>query len=294
MSKLLLLLALAQSGAPASSEAGGRVEGLTVERRVRIVSRDIVGRASEIQRREIVKIQGGLVAIEDATFATRLIIRPDRKLAWVVDVAGGTYSEVTFEALAARRARVLSDLADAAKRVAGTADADDIEKVRIGLGAFASPPAVEVKDTGRSEVVAGRKAAGRDVIVNGTDHPVDVLVDPSLADGLAYFDALAAMGAFHPAVAEKLRSLGGFPLKGRVRCALFLDRVVSDEEVTAAARGTIPAADFDLPANLKKVPLRGFDPDAGPKPEKPKDFGGAYREDEIDKENNPLKQDKPK
>jgi hypothetical protein len=282
MSKFLLLLVLAQT------------DGLTVERRVRVVSRDTVGKASEYVRTEVVKIQGGKVAIEDVTFGARLVIRPDLALAWVIDVQGATYSELDFASVARRRAQELTNLAEARKRVAGTQDADDIERVLIGLGTYASPPSVAVKDTGREETIAGRKCTGRSIVVNETDVAFDVLVDPTLADGLAYFDALAAVGGFHPDIAAKLKTLGGFPLKGKVRYALFLDRVFCEEEVTSVARGPVAAADFDLPAKLKKVPLKGFDPDAGPKPEKPKNFAHTFREDDIERDTNPLKKPEKK
>jgi hypothetical protein len=74
-----------------------------------------------------------------------------------------------------------------------------------------------------------------------------------------------------------------------MRSALFLDRIVADEETTSVVRGPIAAAEFELPEKLKQVPLKGFDPDAGPKPEKPKEFTPSYKEDEIDRERDPLK-----
>jgi hypothetical protein len=260
---------------------------------VRLVSRDVVGKVSEIHRRETVRVQGGAVAIEDVTFGTRLVIRPDRKLAWVIDPLSGTYSEVTFDALAERRRRVIADLTEARKRVAGTPDADDIDKVLIGLGVYGTPPKVELRENGRTEEVAGRACVGRELVVNATDKPIDILIDPSLANPSGYFEALSALGGFHPALAEKLKALGGFPLKGKVRYALLLDRVLCEEEALSVARGEIPAAAFELPQGLKRVPLRGFDPDAGPKPPKPKDFAPSFREDEIDREADPLR-DKPK
>lgn len=282
-----LALVLATLALP--QDAGG-TPGLILERRVRIVSRDLVNQASEIHRRETVKIAGGRVAVEDRTFGTRLVIRPDRKLAWVIDAPAGTYSEVTFDAVAARRKAILQDLADARGRVPGTADAEEIDAVLIGLGAFPAPPQVEVRDTGKNENVAGRTCVGRELVIGGDMHYIDVVVDPELADGLAYFEALSAIGGFHPAVAEQLKRFGGFPLKGTVRYALFLDRIVSQEEVLSVRRGPLPAADFEVPPNLKKVPLRGFDPDAGPRPEKPTSLQATFREDDIDRENNPLRE----
>lgn len=283
MSRLLIVVALL--GLPQD----GQIGGLTIERKVRLISRDLVGKASEYQRREVVRIKGSLVAIEDVTFGTRIVIRTDKKLVWVIDSHAGTYSELAFDAIASRRAHILNDLADAKKRVPGTQDADDIDKVMIGLGSYPSTPTVEARDTGKSADVAGRTCSGREIVVNGTDHPVDVLIDPTLGEGVAYIDALAAIGGFHPAIAEKLRSIGGFPLQGKMRYALFLDRIVADEVTTSVVRGEIASAEFELPEKLKLTPLKGFDPDAGPKPEKPKDFTPSYKEDDIDRERDPLK-----
>lgn len=266
----------------------GGAPGLTVERRVRVVSRDLVNKASEIHRRETVRILGKNVAIDDETFGTRLIVRPDRELAWVIDLHAGTYSELTFDAIRARRRKVLEELAEARARVAGTADAEEIGTILLALGGVDPALPVEVKDTGRKELVAGRACVGRELLIGSDIHYIDVVVDPALTEGRAYFEALAAMGGFHPAVAEKLGELGGFPMKGTVRYALFLDRIVSQDEVISVARGPIAEAHFERPADLKQVPLKGFDPDAGPKPEKPKSLEPSFKEDEIDRENNPL------
>src|SRR5262245_46054622 len=111
MSSVLIVLALLV-----------QTDGVVVDRRAKLKSRDTVGRASEIVRRETVKIQNGNVAIDDVTFGTRLVIRPDKKLAWVIDMQGGTYSELTFDDVARRRAQELAQLAEAKKRDRGTRD----------------------------------------------------------------------------------------------------------------------------------------------------------------------------
>src|SRR5688572_20637758 len=87
--------------------------GFIIDRLVKAKIADLTGRESEIHRVERVKIRGDRVSIEDVTFGRRLIIRPDLGLAWVIDVVDGAYSEVTFEAVAKRRADVLKELRSA-------------------------------------------------------------------------------------------------------------------------------------------------------------------------------------
>jgi hypothetical protein len=253
--------------------------------------RDPVDRLREIHRLERVKIQGGNLAVEDLTFGTRLIVRTDRKTVWIADPMSGTYSELTFDRITARRREVIAEIVAAKNRVAGSADEERLIDLLKGLGEYPAPPKVEVRPMDRREEVAGRACVGREIVIDGDIHYIDVLVDPTLSDALAYFDVLGAIGAYPREVAEGIKGLGGFPLKGTVRYGLFLDRIKSEEEAISVKREAIPAADFELPAGLKRIPLKGFDPEDG-LPEKPKDFTRSFKEDDVDRENNPLRDEK--
>lgn len=273
----LLLLPAGQDPAPA---------GFLLERKVRQKIADLTGRESEIHRVERVKIRGQRVSIEDETFGRRLIIRPDLGLAWVIDGVDGTYSEVAFDAFAKRRAAVVEELRAALRRVEGSSDAGPLMDTLLRLGELPEGMPVSVRSTERSEKIAGRDLLGREVRLGDTISYINVLVDPSLTEALGYFEALAKVGAFHPTVAERLKQLGGFPMRGETRYALFFDLIKSDEEVTSAARADLTDADFDRPAGLTKVPLAGVDIVDRPKPAKPKQFERSFAEDELERERN--------
>jgi hypothetical protein len=260
--------------------------GFLLERKVRQKIADLTGRESEIHRVERVKIRGQRVSIEDETFGRRLIIRPDLGLAWVIDRVDGTYSEVAFDAFAKRRAAVVEELRAALRRVEGSSDAGPLMDTLLRLGELPEGMPVSVRSTERTEKVGGRDFLGREVRLGETISYINVLVDPSLEGALGYFEALAKLGAFNPKVADQLKQLGGFPMRGETRYALFFDLVKSDEEVTSAARADLTDADFDRPAGFTKVPLAGVDIVERPKPAKPKQFERSYAEDELERERN--------
>ncbi len=286
MSRLALVLlaasALVQDAAPPAT-------GWVLERKVHVRTWDLVRRTSECRRVERIRISGGDVAVEDLTFGTTLVIRPGAKKILRVDHVGRTWSETGFEALAARKAAVLAELAAARDRVPGTRDAEDISTTLFQLGVLPEGEEIAVVDTGKSENVLGRDCPGREIRIGKDVHYIAVQVDPSLAGALAYYDALAAAGAFHPKVAAKLRELGGFPVKGEVRYALFLEPVASTEEVVGAQAAAVPASAFEVPAGYAKTPFEGVDVVSGAKPEKPKQFEKSFREDDLDRPKNEEK-----
>lgn len=287
MSRLLPLLLLALL--PAQDP-----EGLVIDRKVRLTYRDTVDRVREIHRLERIKFRDGRLLVEDLTFGTKLIIRGDLRTVTVADPMSGHFSELSFERVAALKSAAIAGIRQARDRVAGSTDEERILFLLQGLGDFPAPPKVEVRTTDRKETVAGRDCSGRELIVNGDIHYIDVVVDPSVTEAPAALALLASAGAWPPEIASAIQGLGGLPLKGTMRYSLFLDRVTSDEEVTAIRRGPVADADFEIPPGLKRVPLRGFEPEQSARPEKPKDFERSYKEDDVDRENNPLNTEPPK
>jgi hypothetical protein len=278
----------------AGGQEGGGSAGFLLERSVRLRISDLAGRETEIHRLERVKILGTRVSIDDETFGRRLIIRPDLGLAWVIDRVDGTYSEVAFEAFAKRRAAVIAELKSTLARVEGSMDADPITVTLLRLGDMPETTPVTIRPTDRAEKVAGRDAVGREIRIGKEISYINVLVDPSLEGALGYFEALSKVGAFHPAVADRLKQLGGFPVRGDVRYALFFDLVRATEEVTSAVKADLADSDFDVPAKLKRVPLATVDPAAWTPPAKPKQFQRSFAEDEMDRERNPFRPDDKK
>lgn len=246
--------------------------GVAVERTVRRTTIDWLGKREEIQRKELVLIKGSNLAILDLTFGERLIIRSDLKKVYKVDPLAGEYSEFTFDAAAAIRKTALDDVRAAKARVPGTTDEKELEAILEGFDQFAAAPKVELK-------VAGAQS---EVIVNGDRVRASVQVNPQVkAPG--WVEALAGIGAVHPSVAEKLRELGGIPVKGTLRYSVFLDRIVEQFDVTSAQAREVPDADFELPAGLTRVPLRGFERPPERKLTTPRQLRQTFKEDEAEK-----------
>ncbi len=260
---LVVLLLAAQESVPT---------GVVVERTVKRTSLDWLGRKEEVQRKERVLIRGGNLAILDLTFGERLIIRGDLKKIWKADPLSREYAEFSFDEAAALRKTALDEIRAAKARVPGTSDEKELEDLLLGFDQYPQPPQVELKADG----------ARREVIVNGDRVRASLQINDQLkAPG--WMDALAAAGAFHPAVAEKMKDLGGLPVKGTLRYTLFLDRVVEQFEVTSAVAGVIADADFELPKGLVRTPLKGFERPPARVVSRPPTLKQSFQEDEGDK-----------
>jgi len=272
---ILLLIGSAQA------DRNGPPGGLVVERTVKVSLLDWLGAQRDVQRKETIHIKGANVSVTDRTFGERLIIRSDLKKVWKVDPLRGEYSEYTFDEVASIRKAALDEIRAAQARVKGTADELELAKILEGFDQFKEPPKVALAAAGN-----GRKLTINDDLVRAA-----VDINPAVQGGGGYFEALAAVGAFPPEVAAKLRELGGFPVKGRVRYVLFLDRVVEQFDVTAAAAQDVAASEFELPKDLKRVPLKGFGPPAERRPAKPGQVRRDFKEDDVDRPQD--KKDKP-
>ena len=248
------------------------VNGVAIERTVKRTSIDWLGRREEIQRRELLLVKGNNLAIIDLTFGERLIIRTDRKRIWKADPLAREVSEFSFDEAAARRKAGLDEIRAARARVPGTSDEKELDDILAGFDQFAAAPQVELKATG----------AQREILVNGDRVRLSVQVDEKI-QAPGWLEALAATGAFHPAVAEKLKGLGGIPSKGTIRYALFLDRIVEQFEVTSAQPREIADAEFEVPAGLTRTPLRGFEPLPARALTTPPALKPSFKEDDADR-----------
>jgi hypothetical protein len=246
--------------------------GVAIERSVKRTSIDWLGRVQEIQRKELVLVRGGDLAIIDLTFGERLIIRSGQKKILRADPLAREYAEFTFDEAAALRKAGLDEIRAAKARVPGTDDEKELDAILLGFDQFAVEPQVELKASGLQ----------REVIVNGDRVRVSVQVNEKLrAPG--WLDALSATGAFHPAVAGKLKELGGLPSKGTLRYAMFLDRIIEQFEVTSAQPREIPDSDFELPKGLVRAPLKGFEKPPPRVLSKPPALRQSFKEDDGDK-----------
>ncbi len=267
---LVLWTLLAPLGAAVAQES--TPSGLAIERTVKRTSIDWLDRRQEIQRKELMLVKGPNLAILDLTFGERLIIRGDLKKVWKADVLAGEYAEFTFDEAAALRKAALDNLRSARSRVPGTPEEKELDRVLEGFDQFAQAPLVDLKTSG----------AQRDVIVNGDRVRLSVQVNEKL-QAPGWMEALAAVGGFHPAIAGKLKDLGGLPVKGTIRYALFLDRIVEQFEVTSTQPREIPDADFELPKGLVRTPLKGFEAPAERKLSRPPTVNRSFKEDEGEK-----------
>ncbi len=251
---------------------------IVVERSVQLVLTDVLNRRREIHRKEVVRVRGADVAIKDLTFGEILIVRSGLRKVWKADPLAGTFSELSFDEVAAHRKRAVGELRAARARLLGTADEEEIRALLEGLDEFDAEPRVELRSSG----------ASREVVVNGDRLRASVEVDDRFkADG--YFEALSNVGAFHPAISAKIRAIGGFPRKGTLRYVLFLDRVVERFEVLSIRREEPSDAEFEPPKGLRRVPLPGFEPEAERRPAVPDDLRTDFKEDEVDRRTSPLR-----
>jgi hypothetical protein len=270
---ILLFLAAQENGS----------NGVAIERTVKRTTIDWLDKRAEIQRKEVLLIKGSNLAIIDLTFGERLIIRSDRKKIWKADPLAGEYAEFTFEEAAALRKAALDGVRSAKARVVGTPQEKELEGILEGFDQFAKEPQAELKSAD----------AQRDILLNSDRVRVSVQVDPKLhAPG--WMEALSAAGAFHPSVAEKLKELGGLPMKGTLRYALFLDRIVEQFTVTAVQPRDIADVEFELPKGLVRAPLKGFEQPPERKLSKPPTVNRSFKEDEGGQPKPPTGENKGK
>lgn len=248
------------------------VQDVVLERNVTATTIDALGRRGEVRRRERLSVRGSDVAITDLTFGERLIIRSDVRRVWKADPMAGTYSELSFEDVAKLRKAAIEELLACKARVPGTSEEKELGATLEGLERWETEPTAELKSAGTK----------REIVLNGDRVRLSADVDAAIS-APGYFEALGALGAFPPAVGAKLKELGGFPVKGTFRYALFMDRVIESFEGTMAKPGPAPAADFELPPGLTKVPLKGLERPAERRPTKPGEVRRSFGEDDGDR-----------
>jgi hypothetical protein len=270
--KTFALLACLAAAAQEPASGGAPSSGLTVERTVHAVHIDLLGRRREYRRAETVRLRGNALSIEDRTFGTRLVLRPDRRTIVRIDAAAGEYSEYTFDEVRAVRQAALDEIRACRDRVPGTAEERELGALLEAFDRYAEPPRVELR----------ARDGRREVLVNGDRVRVSVEGEPAARDAQGYWEALAAAGGFPPEALPRLSELGGFPGRATVRYVLFLERVVEQFEVTSVRAGPIADAEFEVPPGFRKVPLRGFAPAPERRPPKPEQFRRTFKEDEAE------------
>ena len=126
------------------------VQDVVLERSVTTTKIDSLGRRGEIRRRERVAVRGSDVAITDLTFGERLIIRSDLRRVWRADPMAGTYSELSFDEVAALRKAAMDELLACKARVPGTLEEKELAGVLEGLDRYEKDPTVELRRRARS------------------------------------------------------------------------------------------------------------------------------------------------
>lgn len=240
------------------SRAGADVE---VERTAREKVTRPLGEVQVRVRRQQVLLAADRVRIDDLLSGERLIFRLDRGLLWRVDPNAGTYSEVTFEALAVAESAFRDEL----RQVCSRLDPASEEAHRVGdllaalEAAAAAGPEVQPVAEADAPTVAGEATAHQRIVAGGRAL-YDGWFVAAPAEGAAWFRALAAVHAMPTAPCAALGRLGKLPLRASYSLVLFRDRLDVDEEVSRLRRDPIPPEEFDLPAGLRQVDLPGYQP----------------------------------
>lgn len=267
---------------------------LVFRRAVKLRIVDAVNRETEIHRKETVTLTKDKLRVEDETFGTVLIVRLDRGVVYRGDLMTGTYSEATLDHLAQRRRAFLADVREWRKRVEGTDDARELDRILLGFQDV-DIQSVDLRATGRQATIAGRAATERQLIINSNVECFRFFLDESLPHGEWYFEILARLGCFNERVAEKIRGLKGLPLKGRLRASWFLERIISEEEVLSVEQKDVDDAAFELPKDLKtKIHFAGVDDPPRRQIINPdrSQIKLSFKEDDIEEQQNPFREKK--
>lgn len=272
------LLLTAATAAVLAFQESPAAPGWEIERTVRRTLMDLLNRRREIHRREILRLRGSDLAVEDLTFGERLVVRPGLRRAWRADPLAGTFSELSLEEIAAHRKRILEELRGAQARVAGTASEKELAGLLEALDPQGEGPAVEVRSEGpRRELRAG------DRLILSAEVEARI-------PAVGWIEALSSLGAFPASVAQALRGLGGLPSRGSFRYVLFPDRVHDRFETLRAQPREIPEGAFARPAGLRRVPWPGLEPLPERRPLPPAEFRNDFREDDLDGKTLPLRE----
>lgn len=272
---------------PITTLSGPSQTGLVIEKKSKQIFRDSVNRVKEIHKTEIVKIKGSLVKIYDATFKKAIIVRPDKKLCWVLDMLDQRFSQVTFEEISKYHKELVSEIKMAKDRVKGSSDEKDLDTILIGYREFEKINA-EVKESGNVQKILNKDCKEKNVLVNKEFSDFTGFVDESIPEYVYYFESLALVGGFKQEVFKAMNKLKGFPIKGTMRYILFEDRVESKDEVIKIERVAIDDKEFEIPEGFLRVPLvpvQKWQPRSIKKPAK---FKEEFTEDDIEEKSLPF------
>jgi hypothetical protein len=241
---------------------------VTLLRDVRRETTSFTERTLRFRGGERIRIQADRVRVDDLALGQSLVVRLDRGEVIHLNHLRKTASRLPFDGLAVRRAAALDGLNSARTMAEATPDAVRLDAILRGFGVFLAPPRVERRVPGEKAVIAGREAARVVVAVDGEPH-YDLWMADGPAEAKAWVDALAALHAVPPAVAEALRQAPGLPLREESRYAWFLDRVRVQAEATAVDTEPVPAAEFETPAGYKPAPFAPLPDETPPEPPPP-------------------------
>ncbi len=235
---------------------------VVIERTAVVKTTRVDGRVETVPRRERVSIQGGNVRIEDLDLAEVWILRVDKGVLWYVDERSGTFAEVPFDLVRARRLELVAQLEECAKRVTDKDLNARYQELLMQLGAIDGAP--EIAASGEKAEVAGR-ACERVTVKAGRIQVMDAFAATGVPGAPEYWTALGRIDALPHGVAEALAKDGRLPMKGKVRMTFLLARVERTEEVTRIEERACDAKEFELPAGLTAIELPGFEAERGPK-----------------------------
>ena len=234
---------------------------VVIDRTAVVKTTKVDGRVETVPRRERVSIQGGNVRIEDLDLAEVLVFRVDKGVLWYIDARSGTYAEVPFDLVRARRLELVAQIEECAKRVT---DKDlNARYLELLMQFGATDGAPEFAAPGEKAELAGRPSE-RVTLKAGRIQVMDALVAKGVPGAAEYWNALGRIDAFPHGVAEALAKDARFVMKGKVRMTFLLARVERTEEVTRIEERACDTKEFDLPAGLTPIELPGFEAERGP------------------------------
>ncbi len=206
-----------------------------------------------------VYFKNGIVKIVDKEKGQTFIFRPDRKLIWIIDTAGGTYREITFRdmKLAIEKSnQVIKDIEGKLESLP-TEQREAVEKIMKEVHPKEMPKeALSYRSTGKRSKIIGYNCENY-VIERDGEEVAKMWVTDEIDLGKEFYEGLnrafetvSGTQAFPGReLYEVAKEIKGFPLKS----TCVFEGLVTTSDIVEIEGKKLDNSEFELPPGLTKI-----------------------------------------